>query len=92
MYVHKHCPAQGARRDDGKSDGIYLHGEINASFNGDGRRFFADMEYNSGAFIHSIECLDCEGTISTFVEPVALPQMEEFLARGDFDTKIGWLD
>lgn len=91
MYVHKHCPAQGARRDDGKPDGIYLSGTITASFNGDGRRFFADAHPDNG-WVSSVECLDCESVLVSYVEPTALPQVEEFMARGDFSTKIGWLD
>lgn len=91
MYVHKHCPAQGARRDDGKPDGIYLNGTITASFNGDGRRFFADSHPDNG-WVSSVECLDCEGVLVSYTEPTSLPQVEEFLSRGDFDSKIGWLD
>jgi hypothetical protein len=91
MYVHKHCPAQGSRRDDGKSDGIYLSGTISASFNADGRRFFAHIEPDNG-YISDAYCLDCEAVLINYVEPEPLLNVEEFLARGDFDTKIGWLE
>lgn len=91
MYVHKDCPAQGARRDDGKSDGIYLSGTISASFNADGRRFFAHVEPDNG-YISDAYCLDCEEVLINYVEPMPLLNVEEFLSRGDFSAKIGWLD
>ena len=92
MYVHKECPAVGSRRDDNKPDGIYLHGEILTAFNGDGRHFFADLGDTGSSWVKSIDCLDCEAEVSSFTEPVELWKMEEFLSRGDFDSKIGWLD
>jgi hypothetical protein len=91
MYVHKDCPAQGARRDDGEPDGIYLSGTISASFNADARHFYPHVEPDNG-YIDTIECLDCEASLVKYVEPESLLRVEEFLARGDFDTKIGWLD
>lgn len=93
MYVHVDCPAVGSRRGDGKPDGIYMHGTASVSLNTEGgRRFYADTSYLYNMYVESIECLDCEREIVSYVEPCLLDRVEHMLEKGSFSSKIEWVE